>query len=213
MAAPDLIDSLVADLRPVPRGAMARRLAVGLVPGIVVSVIAMLVFLGPRPDTVTAMGTMAWWMKLAYTALLAAIGAGAIAIVARPGGTARRAALAAVAAFLVCVALALVEYAATPVAGHDATIYGRTADSCPWNIALLSLPVLAGGIWALRGLAPTHLTLAGAAVGLAAGAFASLVYSFHCYESAMPFVAIWYTLGILIAGLIGAVLGRWVLRW
>jgi hypothetical protein len=213
MATPDLIDGLVADLRPVPRGAVARRLAVGLVSGIVVSVIAMLVFLGPRPDTMPAMATMAWWMKLAYTALLAAIGAGALGLVARPGGTARKAGLAAAALLLVCAAFALVEYAATPSAGHAAVIYGRSADSCPWNIALLSLPVLAGGIWALRGLAPTHLTRAGAALGLAAGAFGALVYSFHCNESTMPFVAIWYTLGILIAGAIGAALGRWALRW
>ncbi len=213
MATPDLIDRLVADLEPVPRGAVARRLAVGLVAGVVVSVIAMLVFLGPRPDTVTAMATMAWWMKLGYTALLAAIGAAALALVARPGGTARAAALAGVAVLVLCAAFAALEYFATPVSEHDRMIYGATWNSCPRNIVLLSLPMVIGGVWALRGLGPTHLTLAGAAVGLASGAFGALVYSFHCYESAMPFVAIWYTLGILLAGLIGAALGRWVLRW
>ena len=72
--------------------------------------------------------------------------------------------------------------------------------------------MLVGAFWVLRGLAPTRLTVAGAAAGLAAGAIASLVYSFHCDESAMPFIAVWYTLGILIPGLIGAIAGRFVLR-
>ena len=78
---------------------------------------------------------------------------------------------------------------------------------------MLSLPLLIGAFWVLRGLAPTRLTLAGTAAGLAAGALGSLVYSFHCTESAMPFVAIWYTLGVLVPGLIGAIAGRFVLRW
>ncbi|WP_376772196.1 NrsF family protein [Phyllobacterium trifolii] len=35
----------------------------------------------------------------------------------------------------------------------------------------------------------------------------------HCDERAMPFVAIWYTLGVVIRGLAGAFMGRLILRW
>jgi hypothetical protein len=29
----------------------------------------------------------------------------------------------------------------------------------------------------------------------------------------MIFVSAWYTLGVLLVGLIGAIIGRWALRW
>jgi hypothetical protein len=213
MATPDLIDRLVADLKPVPRGAMALRIAVGLLAGVVVSTVGMMLTLGPRPDMGAAMGTGAFWMKFAYTALLAAIGVAAVLAVARPGGRVRHAAGAGIAVLAAAAIIAAIEMMITPVAEHPAMIYGSTANSCPWNIVILSLPVFAGAFWALRGLGPTHLTMAGTGAGLAAGAFGALVYSFHCTESAMPFVAIFYTAGILIAGLLGAALGRWLLRW
>jgi hypothetical protein len=213
MATPDLIDRLVADLKPVPRGAVARRLALGIVPGVVVSAIAMMVSIDLRPDLAEAMATTSFWMKFAYTALLAGVGAAAVLGLARPGGGVRNAVIAGIAVLALAAILAAAELMRAPASDYPAMIMGSTALTCPWSIALLSLPVFAGTFWALRGLAPTRLTLAGAAAGLAAGGFGALVYSFHCYESAMPFVAIWYTLGVAIAGLLGAALGRWLLRW
>ena len=90
---------------------------------------------------------------------------------------------------------------------------GRSANVCAFLIALISLPLFAGVFWALRQLAPIRLTRAGAAAGLLAGATGATIYAFHCTESAAPFVAIWYTAGIALTTLIGAALGRWVLRW
>src|SRR5436305_1310905 len=46
-----------------------------------------------------------------------------------------------------------------------------------------------------------------------AGAAGALVYSFHCDEFAVPFLAIWYTLGIALAGGLGAGAAKLVLRW
>ncbi|MBA8840829.1 NrsF family protein, partial [Ochrobactrum sp. RH2CCR150] len=46
-----------------------------------------------------------------------------------------------------------------------------------------------------------------------AGAVGVLIYSLHCPESGMPFIAIWYTLGIAISGLLGMIGGRVVLHW
>jgi hypothetical protein len=43
--------------------------------------------------------------------------------------------------------------------------------------------------------------------------WAALGYSFACPETSLTFVAIWYTAGIVLAGLVGRVLGPVVLRW
>ncbi|MEO8667327.1 MAG: DUF1109 domain-containing protein [Bauldia sp.] len=213
MATSDLIDRLVTDLAPVRRGAVARRIALGIVAGVLVSTVGMMLTIGPRPDIGVAMATGAFWMKFAYTALLAAIGAAAVVAIARPEGGVRNAALAGLLVLAACALLAMLQLTGAPALERPTLIVGETAAVCPWNIVILSLPVFAGTFWALRGLAPTRLTLAGATAGLAAGAFGALVYSFHCPESTMPFLAIWYTAGVAIAGVVGGALGRWLLRW
>jgi hypothetical protein len=80
-------------------------------------------------------------------------------------------------------------------------------------VLALSLPALVGALWALRGLAPTRPGAAGLAAGLLAGALGALGYSLACTELSPAFVAFWYSLGIGLAGALGAVLGPWVLRW
>jgi hypothetical protein len=90
---------------------------------------------------------------------------------------------------------------------------GSTAEVCPWRIFVIGLPVLAGAVWALRGLAPTRLTLAGLVAGGCAGAFGAAIYGFHCHEMAAPFVVIWYTLGMGAVAALGGLAGSRWLRW
>jgi hypothetical protein len=78
---------------------------------------------------------------------------------------------------------------------------------------MLSAPVFAGVLWAMKGLAPTRLRLAGVAAGLLSGAVGALVYSLHCPELAAPFLGFWYLLGTLIPTAVGALLGPRLLRW
>jgi hypothetical protein len=92
-------------------------------------------------------------------------------------------------------------------------VMGNTWRACSRTIFILSLPVLAGAFVSLRQLAPTRLVSAGAIAGILAGALGTFVYAFHCFESAAPFIAIWYTLGMAAAGMLGGLLGRWALRW
>ncbi len=82
-------------------------------------------------------------------------------------------------------------------------IMGSSADVCPWRIIVLSLPICAGTLWSLRALAPTRLIVAGAVAGFGSGALGAWIYAFHCDESAMPFVFIFYTLGIALVGALG----------
>jgi hypothetical protein len=80
-------------------------------------------------------------------------------------------------------------------------------------LAALSAPALFAALWALKGLAPTRLALAGAAAGLLSGALGALAYALHCPELAAPFLALWYSLGMLMPAAAGALLGRVLLRW
>ena len=87
------------------------------------------------------------------------------------------------------------------------------AHSVSVSSAMLSAPVFVAVIWAMRGLAPTRLRLAGAAAGLLAGAVGTLVYSVHCPEVEAPFIGFWYLVGMMIPTTVGAVLGPRLLRW
>ncbi|HEY0106645.1 MAG TPA: DUF1109 domain-containing protein, partial [Rhizomicrobium sp.] len=111
------------------------------------------------------------------------------------------------------IALALYQLFGASDDQRMAMMMGGSSQVCARNIVILSLPVFAGLFWALRALAPTRLMLAGAIAGILAGAAGTFVYAFHCTESTAPFVAIWYTLGIAAMGLLGALLGRVLLRW
>ena len=209
----DLIDRLAGDLSPVAGNVVVRRLAIGAGAGAIVSAAVMLAWLGPRADLAAALGTSAFWAKFIYTLALGLIGFAAIERLSRPGATARRAMPAVALSLCVVAVLALLELALSAPAERPALFFGTTAGVCPWRIAALSLPILVGTIWAVRGLAPTRLTLAGLAAGMVAGGLGAWVYSFHCGETAMPFLATWYSAGIAAGGLMGAASGRWLLRW
>jgi hypothetical protein len=90
---------------------------------------------------------------------------------------------------------------------------GSSHQVCPWRITILALPIFVGVFWSLRTLAPTRSWISGAAAGLLAGAAGAFIYAFHCDESAAAFVALWYTIGIAAVGLLGAAVGRLLLRW
>ncbi|CAN7319094.1 DUF1109 domain-containing protein [Phyllobacterium sp. LjRoot231] len=209
----DLIARLTGELKPVSRMAVLKRVGVGLGISLVVSAVLMYFWLGMRPDMMTAKGTMPFWSKLIYTLALAVVGTWAIKRIGHPLGSIR-VNLAIMGMLIVVISmLGFVQLAMAPLGAQYYLLTGESVTVCTFNIVMLSLPLLVGAFWVLHGLAPTRLTIAGAAAGLAAGAIGSLVYSFHCTESTMPFVAIWYTLGVLIPGLIGAITGRFVLRW
>ena len=109
--------------------------------------------------------------------------------------------------------LAAVVLARADAAQRAGLFFGDTWNSCPFLVALLSAPVFAAVVWAMKGLAPTRLRLAGAAAGLLAGAVGALVYSLHCPELGAPFIGVWYLLGMLIPTATGALLGPRLLRW
>lgn len=208
-----LIKRLSAELRPVESGWMLRRLALGVGAGALVSVLFMAIALGPRPDLARAVGGAMFWVKFAYGLAIGGIALGVVERLARPGaaGASRGWWLALPAAAL--AALAIAQLASAPAEARRGMVMGHSAPTCPWLLLVCALPFLAGLIWAVRGMAPTRLRVAGAAVGLAAGGFGAVVYCLSCTELTASFLAVWYTLGIAAAAVVGWLLGPRLLRW
>jgi len=208
----DLIADLSGKLSPTPARAGAAPLYWGVGAGALVSAGLMLGWLGPRPDLMGAMHTSPFWMKFGYTLAFAVLAFWAALRLAHPGAPARTA----MRAILLPVA-GMIGLAALQIAlSHGVTapmFYGVSHDVCPERIFVMALPIFAGSLWGLRRLAPTRLALTGGIAGLLAGAAGAWIYAFACAENGALFVSIWYTLGIVSVGLLGAALGRLVLRW
>lgn len=212
MRTDDLIDALAADgapVRPPPR-----RLAAVAAVGALAALVLVLVWLHPRHDLSQAMQGGMFWMKALYTAALGLAGYLAIERLSRPAGEGRRG------WWVGCAALALFAVAGVVQAMRSPDIQaalhmlrGHSWHSCSRNILILGLPMLALGLVVVRSMAPTQPVAAGFATGLFAGGVAATVYGLHCPENTFIFVALWYSLGVLLPALIGAVVGRWVLRW
>lgn len=208
----DLIERLANDLRPTPRHAVRHRLLAACLGGLTVAVLAMLILLGPR-DVGEAAGTAMFWVKSGYTLALALAGAWAAERLSRPGATAGRPAALAMTFVFVIAVLATAGYCLAPSDARAAIVWGSSALVCPIYIVGLSVPLLIAILSAMRRLAPTALEGAGAAAGLMAGGLGAWVYSFHCTENGLPFLALWYTLGVAIVIVLGALAGRLALRW
>lgn len=213
MRTDELIDALAVDAGPAPRGAPARKLGLAALAGAAIVLALVLLVLHTRPDLRDAMATRFFWMRAGYTAVLALAGFWACERLARPGASGRKAFGLAGVALVLYFGLALFRLMEAEVDARMSMLMGGSAMHCLRSIVMLGLPMLAVALAAMRGLAPTRPTLAGFAAGLFSGAVCATLYGLHCGESAMIFVSAWYTLGVLLVGLLGAAIGRWALRW
>ena len=209
----DLIRQLASDTRPVGRNSVARRLAIGIVAGGIASALLILASIGVRPDLGTAMQGASFWVKWGYTLSLSIAALMMTAQLARPDSGRLRGLWALGIPVLLLAAIGLLELARTPSSQWLVMWLGHSWKSYPWLVLSLSAPIFAGLLWSFRRLAPTRLRAAGAAAGLSAGAFAATVYCIHCPEVSAIFVLTWYSLGILLATLVGMLVGPRLLRW
>lgn len=213
MRTEDLIQSLSADTRVISPHAVEQRVMFGLLAGGVAALGLMVGWMGFRADLPGAMMTTAFLMKWAYTMSLGVFALVATLHVARPDAAPMRLAWLVVIPFVLLAIVSAIELAETPVDGWMPMWLGHSWRECSARVALLSLPVFAGMLWAFRSLAPTRLALAGAAAGLASGACAATIYGLHCPEVSATFVLTWYSLGMVMAAGIGALVGPRLLRW
>jgi hypothetical protein len=209
----DIIESLVRDLKPVPRHALRRRLALCILPALGLSLLMMLAIPGLRVDISDALMLPVFWIKSAYNALIAIAAFLAVFRLSRPDGSEGRFFDRLALIFAAMIAVAAIQLFVAPAGTYRVLILGSSALHCPFLIFGFALPVYAGTVWALRRAAPADLRLTGFVAGIAAGAAGAWVYSWFCTENGMPFVLIWYSLGILLTGALGAVTGPRLLRW
>ena len=213
MKTDELVTVLATGGGAVEPNAVARRYALSLGWGAFGATLLMAILLGVRPDIDAAARLPMFWIKLAFPASIAVASLVAASRLSRPGARLGGTPAAIVAPVLVIWLYAAWVLLGAPPAQRAALVMGRTWEYCLIGIPMLALPVFAAALWAMKDLAPTRLTFAGAAAGLLAGAFAALVYALHCPEMEAPFLGVWYVAGMLIPAAAGALLGPLVLRW
>jgi hypothetical protein len=191
----------------------AGRYGIALACGVFGSALLMAALLGARPDLGQALLLPMFWVKFAYVGCLALTSAILAFRLSRPGGRVGGVPSAlAVTVIAMWMLAAFVLTSADPLERRQ-LLFGGTSTTCPFFIAMLAVPVFLAAIWAMKGLAPTRLRLAGAAAGLLSGSLGAVVYSVHCPEMAPPFLGVWYLLGVLIPTGVGALVGPRLLRW
>lgn len=212
MKTDELIVLLASGAAAVAPDVLRRRYAAALGWGAFASTVLMMVMLGVRPDLAEAAGLPMFWVKFGFVAAVAAAGLVVAMRLSRPGMPLGLSPLALAAPLLVMWTLAAAALADAP-ADRVGVVLGQSWYVCPLYIAALSVPVFVAVLWAMKGLAPTRLCLAGAAAGLAAGGVGATIYAFYCTEMAAPFLGAWYVLGMAIPAAVGAAIGPSVLRW
>ena len=195
------------------RHALARRYALAIALGLATATLLLLALLGVSHSFGASLLSPMFWVKLGYVASLAVASLLAVLRLSRPGARLDWVPAATAVPVLLMWALAVAVLLAADPVQRLGLLLGATWAVCPFLIAMLSVPLLVANLWAMRGLAPTRLTLAGAAAGLLSGSCGALVYCLHCPELGAPFLGVWYLLGMLIPTAAGALLGRYTLRW
>ena len=213
MKTDDLIALLATDTAAVPRGAASRQIATAMAVGIPLAILAMLLTMGARPDLAQAMRLPMFWIKVLFPAAMAFAGFVTLARLARPGVGARVGEITIVLPLLLLWLTAISAYADAPASERAAMVWGRSWQICTLSIVMLSVPIFAAVFASLQRLAPTQLARAGACAGVLSGGAGAAIYAFHCPETGLPFMAIWYVAGIAATAGIGAALGPRLLRW
>jgi hypothetical protein len=207
-----LVQSLVCDLRPVPRAAIVLRLAIGATVGAATSVFLLMLLIGSRPDLAMVIQSTRFWSKAGYMLATAGISLLVAARLARPGSNTRLMWLLPI-PLLVYLPAAILELIRTEPTNWMPLLLGYGWQLCTWLVLILSIPIYIGLWWAFRSFAPTRMEAAGAVTGLCASAIAGVVYCLHCPTDTAVFALTWYTLAFAIAAIVGRLLGHRLLHW
>jgi len=212
MKTDNLIDALAQDLAPTPSRPIWPRLLLASLVGAALATAIVVFGYGIRTDFGAAINAVLAKTALSLAAVL--IAAPLAYKLARPNTGIRSwlwPAFGLVVASFSVAAFALAQTA--PDARLSAWLAGGGLPECLKRIPVLAVPVAIALVFVVRGLSPTRLTLAGAAIGGLSAAVGAVAYSLFCPIDSVAYVATWYVAAILLCAGIGAVLGRWLLRW
>jgi len=96
---------------------------------------------------------------------------------------------------------------------YDGLLLDMGVPECLKRVPLIALPGAALMFWTARKYAPTRLSVAGAAIGGFSAAISILAYSWFCQADTVAYVGVWYLSAIALCAAVGAIVGRWALRW
>ena len=209
----ELIRFLSREPKPVLKAPAVSLMLSSLLGGLTLSTLLMLWVYGIRDDLILTWTEGYFLIKILFCASLALPAMRLMLVWGRPGMRASSSLVLLGVPFLTMAFFASQVLWQSDEAQRQVLIWGETWRSCPFNICLLSFPLMVASFGITKALAPTHLRWSGAGAGFLAGALAALVYCLHCPESALPFIGIWYSLGIAMSAMVGALLGPRVLRW
>lgn len=208
----ELIETLVSDLTPVHSQALRVRLACAIIVGVIGAAVVLLASFAFRQQ-LHHVTVAAFWVKFLYTAGLMGTTIIALDRIARPDGSIGSMIRVSAAAFSIIVLLSIAQLVLSPVSSYPGLIFGYSMALCPFLIVGFGIPAFCANMWFLSRAAPMDSGLAGFVAGACAGAIGAWVYSWACIENGIPFIAIWYTFGILLSGLSGSFVGKFSLRW
>jgi hypothetical protein len=209
----DLI-SLLANHPVTPdRGVLQLKFVGAIVLSVIASVITLLIGIGINPDIAQDTVIPMFWVKLLVMLAAAALVGAAIRRAISPGKQLGAWPWIALSLFVLLWCVGLENFFSLPASERTETVMNESWNSCLLSIPLLALPIFVALILGIRQFAPTQLTLSGALAGLSSGAAGAAVYALHCNIYDPSYVAMWYSAGIAIPTIIGAILGRMVLRW
>jgi hypothetical protein len=213
MRTDDLIDMLARGETSTVPNATSRRFSAAIALGLLATGTIMAFLYGMRTDIASAVETPIFWGKLILPALAASASAYMASRLARPGARVGTAPMVLVLLFLAMWALGAAVLFDAPRNERSDLLFGDSWLYCLVTISLLSIPTLITAMWAMKGLSPTRLRLAGGAAGLLAGSVSATVYALHCPEVGVPFLVTWYVLGMLVPAALGGAIGPYALRW
>lgn len=213
MKTDDLIKALAADARSV-EPPIARTLAVAVGVGALLSLVAFLATLGPRPDFAEVASTSVRFVfKFVVTLSLAIPAFLLVRSLSRPDFEPhKRLWWLALGPGLLLLGIAL-EMASVPSDTWHARMMGHNSFYCMTVIPLLSLAPFVAVLYALKSGAPAHPAVAGAVGGILSAGIAATLYASHCTDDSPMFVALWYPVGFVLMTVLGALIGSRFLRW
>lgn len=207
----DLISLLASDSLP-PEGPAPREVSGRLTVALALGGL-MVLYLGLNPKLSEFAATSVFTVKMVWLFAVMLFSAALVYRMVHPGRHVGMAPWGIGLALLAMAGQGLNQLLQAPPEARSALWMGASWQVCAFNITAIALPVLAALLWTLRDMAPTRPALTGGAAGMLAGALAAMLYSLHCDENTYTFFSIWYSGGMGLSALVGAVLGAKYLRW
>jgi hypothetical protein len=209
----DLINFLGRNIEPVKSGQLRNTILASLAVGAVVALCLMLVMFGAPDEAFRSEYLGLRFLGLVFTLGLVIAGMRFLLRAARPGAPGRTPLVVIGLLFFALLSAGAITLVLSHPAVWGEMIFGPQWAACLICIPLFAIVPFASLIWALRKEAPTNPVWTGAIAGLVAGALGAAALTLHHSAGSIPFIVLWYCGPIVVCTLIGAILGRRLLRW